>query len=152
MLSLNGLKLCKLLPRSDLVLELTTPWTFWAGNSLLFPPLKKNTKQGNAGGASEVRRGTSSIHSIVRCPSRPVILGMKKSGVSANARRVPKNVQKTPHLLRTFCTRSAGFSALFVTLSPDNPYPRSTCTPLITGVGPKNTIKQVVLDTPTHLK
>ena len=33
-LSLNGLKLCKLVSRSVLVLELTIPWTFWAGSVL----------------------------------------------------------------------------------------------------------------------
>ena len=31
---LNALKACKLVSRSDLVLELTIPWSFWGGGSL----------------------------------------------------------------------------------------------------------------------
>ena len=46
------------------------PW--WFKSAFVSTPTKKNTKQGDARGTSEVRRGTSSNISIVWCSGRPV--------------------------------------------------------------------------------
>ena len=74
-------------------------------------PIEQSRKQGDAMGASEVRRGTSSNHFHFPAPSRPVILGMegpKNSSGGLKGREVPprraselprSSTQPSPRLL-----------------------------------------------------